>query len=97
MILRVLDPTNEMKAAGVQPAARPSSLAGAIVGIISNGKEGTKDYFAQLERMLRGMDVVQREEFEAVKEMAAKARAENETLTARVSALEAELAATKAG
>jgi len=52
---------------------------------------------AQLERMLRGMDVVQREEFEAVKEMAAKARAENETLTARVSALEAELAATKAG
>ena len=53
MILRVLDPTNEMKAAGVQPAARPSSLAGAIVGIISNGKEGTKDYFAQLERMLR--------------------------------------------
>ena len=52
---------------------------------------------AQAERMLRGMDVVQREEFEAVKEMAAKARAENETLTARVSALEAELAATKAG
>ena len=52
---------------------------------------------AQLERMLRGMDVVQREEFEAVKEMAAKARAENETLTARVSALEAELAATTAG
>ena len=52
---------------------------------------------AQLERMLRGLDVVQREEFEAVKEMAAKARAENETLTARVSALEAELAATKAG
>ena len=52
---------------------------------------------AQHERMLRGMDVVQREEFEAVKEMAAKARAENETLTARVSALEAVLAATKAG
>jgi BMFP domain-containing protein YqiC len=39
------------------------------------------------------MDVVQREEFEAVKEMAAKARDENEKLAARVAALEAELAA----
>ncbi|KAB2915781.1 MAG: accessory factor UbiK family protein [Hyphomicrobiaceae bacterium] len=48
---------------------------------------------AQSERMLRSMDVVQREEFEAVKEMAAKARDENEQLNARVSALEAELAA----
>jgi hypothetical protein len=53
MILRVLDPTNEIKAAGAQPAARPSSLAGTTVGIISNGKEGTKGYFTQLERMLR--------------------------------------------
>ena len=53
MILRVLDPTNEMKAAGGQPAARPSSLQGKTVGFISNGKEGTKGYFAHLERMLR--------------------------------------------
>ena len=35
---------------------------------------------AQGERILRDMDVVQREEFEAVKEMAAKAREENERL-----------------
>jgi len=48
---------------------------------------------AQGERILRDMDVVQREEFEAVKEMAAKAREENEALAARVTALEAELAA----
>ena len=48
---------------------------------------------AQGERILRDMDVVQREEFEAVKEMAAKAREENEKLAARVTALEAELAA----
>lgn len=53
MILRVLDPTNETKAAGGQPAARPSSLAGKTVGFISNGKEGTKGYFAHLERLLR--------------------------------------------
>ena len=53
MVLRVLDPTNEMKRAGGRPAARPSSLRGKTIGFISNGKEGTKGYFAQLERMLR--------------------------------------------
>jgi hypothetical protein len=53
MILRVLDPTNEMNVAGVQQAPRPSSLAGKTIGFISNGKEGTKGYFAHLERMLR--------------------------------------------
>ena len=47
---------------------------------------------AQGERILREMDVVQREEFEAVKEMAAKARDENERLSARVAELEGELA-----
>jgi BMFP domain-containing protein YqiC len=48
---------------------------------------------AQGERILREMDVVQREEFEAVKEMAAKAREENERLNARIVELEAALAA----
>jgi BMFP domain-containing protein YqiC len=51
---------------------------------------------AQGERILRDMDVVQREEFEAVKEMAAKARDENDKLIARIAALEAEIAALKA-
>jgi BMFP domain-containing protein YqiC len=46
---------------------------------------------AQGERILRDMDVVQREEFEAVKEIATKARDENEQLRARISALEAAL------
>src|SRR5215470_1920005 len=53
MTLRVLDPTNEMRRSGGRPAARPSSLKGKIIGFISNGKEGTKGYFTQLERMLR--------------------------------------------
>lgn len=43
---------------------------------------------AQFERLLAGMDVVTREEFEAVKDMAAKARSENEALAARIAALE---------
>jgi BMFP domain-containing protein YqiC len=47
----------------------------------------------QAERILRDLDVVQREDFEAVKEMARLAREENEVLKARITALEAKLAA----
>ena len=47
----------------------------------------------RLERLVSDMDLVPREEFEAVKAMAAKARAENEALSARVAGLEARLAA----
>ena len=53
MILRVLDPTNEMRRTDSRQAPRPPSLRGKTVGFISNGKEGTKGYFAQLEPMLR--------------------------------------------
>jgi hypothetical protein len=53
MILRVFDPTQKTRTAGSRPAERPSSLQGKTIGFISNGKEGTKGYFAQLERMLR--------------------------------------------
>jgi len=48
---------------------------------------------SQAERILRDLAVVQREEFEAVKEMARLAREENEALKARIAALEAKLAA----
>lgn len=43
---------------------------------------------AQAERILRDLDVVTREEFEAVKDMARLAREENEALKARVEILE---------
>ena len=46
----------------------------------------------QIERVLREFNVVQREDFEAVKDMARLAREENEALKARVEALEAKLA-----
>jgi BMFP domain-containing protein YqiC len=45
----------------------------------------------QAERILRDLDVVKREEFEAVKEMARLAREENEALKTRIAALEASL------
>jgi BMFP domain-containing protein YqiC len=46
----------------------------------------------QAERFLSDMDIVKREEFEAVKAMAQKAREENEALRVRIAALEAKLA-----
>ena len=52
-MIRVLDPTNETKAAGIEPAPRLPSLKGKTVGFISNGKEGTKAYFVHVERLLR--------------------------------------------
>jgi BMFP domain-containing protein YqiC len=47
----------------------------------------------QLERVLAGMDLVSRDEFEAVKAMAAKARSEQEDLARRMAELESQLAA----
>lgn len=46
---------------------------------------------AQMERLLNNMDLVKREEFEAVKAMAQKAREENDALAARLDALELKL------
>lgn len=43
----------------------------------------------QIERLLRDLDLVSREEFEAVREMALLAREENDKLAARIAALEA--------
>lgn len=50
---------------------------------------------AQAEKFLRDMNVVTREDFEAVREMAQKARQENEALGVRIAALEAALAKSK--
>lgn len=49
---------------------------------------------AQVERLLASMDIVSREEFEAVKAMAIKARDENERLEKRILAIEAHLGVT---
>lgn len=44
-----------------------------------------------VERWLQGQNLVAREEFEAVREMAANARTENERLAERIAALESEI------
>jgi BMFP domain-containing protein YqiC len=48
---------------------------------------------SQGERLIGSMDLVTREEFDAVKAMAAKARDENEKLATRLAALEAKFGA----
>ncbi len=63
-----------------------TDAAGAADGV---RKEVESVVRAQAERVLNELDVVQREEFEAVKAMAQKAREENEALKARLAALEA--------
>ena len=62
-----------------------TDAAGAAQGV---RKEVETAFRAQAERILNSMDVVQREEFEAVKAMAQKAREENEALKARIEQLE---------
>jgi BMFP domain-containing protein YqiC len=69
-----------------------TDAAGAADGL---KREITAVVRAQSERVLNEMDVVKREEFEAVKAMAEKARAENERLEARITALESQLAVCK--
>ena len=53
MTFRVLDPTTEKAPPAGKLAPRLDTLAGKTVGFISNGKEGTKGFFAHLEKMLR--------------------------------------------
>jgi BMFP domain-containing protein YqiC len=65
-----------------------SDAAGAAEGV---RKEIDGIVRSQAERVLRDLDVVQREEFEAVKAMAQKAREENERLKAHIAELEARL------
>lgn len=68
-----------------------TDAAGAAQGV---RREVEAAFRAQTENWLNSLDVVKREEFEAVKEMAARARDENDALLARIEALEARLAAT---
>jgi BMFP domain-containing protein YqiC len=71
-------------------ARMAAGAAGALTGMRGEIEARLRD---QLERVLAGMDLVSREEFEAVKAMAAKAREEQEVLQGRVEALETRLAA----
>lgn len=62
-----------------------NAAAGTFAGMTREARDGARE---RLKGALGGMDFVSREEFEAVKAMAANAREEAETLKARVAALE---------
>jgi BMFP domain-containing protein YqiC len=65
-------------------------VAGGAIGALTGLRgEVEAQVRQQFERILSQMDVVSREEFEAAREMAVKARTEQEDLTERVTALEA--------
>ena len=70
-----------------------AKVATSAMGTLSGVREEVEAQFRQrFERVLGQMDLVTREEFDAVKAMAAKARAEQEALESRLAALEARLA-----
>jgi len=52
-MVTVLDPSFDEAAVPFERPAPPASLAGATVGIISNGKANTRPFFAHLARLLR--------------------------------------------
>ena len=67
-----------------------NDMAGVAQGIRREVETAVK---SQAERFVGEMDLVQREEFDALRDMAAKARQENEALKRRIESLEAQLGA----
>jgi BMFP domain-containing protein YqiC len=70
-----------------------NGFAGTMAGM---GREAEASAREKMREWMGGIDFVSREEFDAVKAMAAKAREENEALKGRIAALEAKLGASAA-
>lgn len=70
-----------------------NSAAGTLAGMTREARDTARE---RVKETLGGLDFVSREEFEAVKDMAAKARTEVDALAARVAALETKGGAKKA-
>ena len=68
-----------------------NGMAGTMAGM---GREAESGMREKMREWVGGVDFVGRDEFEAVKAMAAAARDENEALKARIAALEAKAAGT---
>ena len=65
-----------------------NSAAGTFAGMTREARDTARERFKET---MGGLDFVSREEFDAVKAMAAKAREENEALKARLDALEMQI------
>ena len=66
-----------------------NGAAGTMAGMAREGGDAARE---RAKEWLGGLDFVAREEFDAVKAMAAAARDENEALKSRIAALEAQMA-----
>ena len=71
-----------------------NGLAGTVAGMSREAGESARE---RTREWIAGLDFVSREEFDAVKEMASKAREESEALKARLDALETAMANKGAG
>jgi BMFP domain-containing protein YqiC len=67
-----------------------NSAAGTLAGMGREARDGARE---RVKEFMGDMDFVSREEFDAVKELAATARAETEALKERLDAIEAKLSA----
>jgi BMFP domain-containing protein YqiC len=65
-----------------------NSAAGTLAGVGREARDGARE---RVKEFMGDIDFVSREEFDAVKELAATSRGEVETLKARLDALEAKL------
>ena len=65
-----------------------NGAAGTLAGMTREARDSARE---RMKEAMGGLDFVSREEFDAVKDMAARARDENERLEARIAALEAKL------
>lgn len=65
-----------------------NAAAGTLAGMTREAREGARE---RLKEAFGGLDFVSREEFDAVKDMASRAREENAKLAERIAALEAAL------
>lgn len=65
-----------------------NAAAGTFAGMTREARDGARE---RMKEALGGLDFVSREEFDTVKEMASRAREENEKLAERIAALEARL------
>ena len=65
-----------------------NSAAGTLAGMTREAREGARE---RMKEALGGLDFVSREEFDAVKDMAARAREDCAKLEARIAAIEAKI------
>ncbi len=66
-----------------------NAAAGTFAGMTREARDGARE---RVREAFGGLDFVSREEFDAVKDMAARAREDSEKLAARVAILEAKFA-----